>query len=91
MRRPAVVLTAGMILRGGPNVIQVVPLTRTVHNSGSEIVVEPDEYNGLSAISAAQCQQIRSVAMQRVTALMGNVGPVVLQEIRDVVAIIIDV
>jgi hypothetical protein len=29
--------------------------------------------------------------MQRVTALMGNVGPVVLQEIRDVVAIIIDV
>lgn len=66
-------------------------LTRTIRDSGSEIAVEPDEHNGLSAVSAAQCQHIRSVAVQRVTARMGDVGPVVPRQFRDVGATIIDV
>jgi mRNA interferase MazF len=90
LRRPAVVITAERVLHGGPNVIQVVPLTRTIRDSGSEIVIEPDEHNGLSAVSAAQCQHIRSVATTRVSAQIGNVGPVVLRQIRVTVTIIID-
>ncbi|WGX97570.1 type II toxin-antitoxin system PemK/MazF family toxin [Nocardioides sp. L-11A] len=89
-RRPAVVVTAERILRGGPNVIQVVPLTRTVRDSGAEVAIEPDEHNGLIATSAAQCQHIRSVATPRVGARIGNVGPVVLRQIRGIVATIID-
>ncbi|MDQ6523208.1 type II toxin-antitoxin system PemK/MazF family toxin [Nocardioides sp. LHD-245] len=90
LRRPAVVITAERILRGGPNVIQVVPLTRAIRDSGSEVAVEPDEHNGLIAVSAAQCQHLRSVATSRVGARVGNVGPVVLRQIRDVVATIND-
>ena len=90
LRRPAVVITAERVLHGGPNVIQVVPLTRTIRDSGSEIVIEPDEHNGLSAVSAAQCQHIRSVATTRVGAQIGNVGPDVLRQIRVTVTIIID-
>lgn len=90
LRRPAVVITAERVLRGGPNVVQVVPLTRTIHDSGSEIVIEPDGHNGLSAISAAQCQHIRSVATTRVSTTIGNVGPAVLRQIRGTVMIIID-
>jgi len=90
LRRPAVVITAERVLHGGPNVIQVVPLTRTIRDSGSEIVIEPDEHNGLSAVSAAQCQHIRSVATTRVSAQIGNVGPDVLRQIRVTVTIIID-
>lgn len=90
LRRPAVVITAERILAGGPNVVQVVPLTRTVRDSRSEIVVEPDRQNGLSAVSAAQCQHIRSVATTRVSAKIGNVGPAVLRQLRGAVAIIID-
>lgn len=90
LHRPAVVITAEGVLRGGPNVIQVVPLTRTIRDSGSEIVIEPDEHNGLSAVSAVQCQHIRSVATTRVRAQVGNVGPVVLRQIRITVTIIID-
>lgn len=90
LRRPAVVVTAGRILRGGPNVIQVVPLTRTIRDSISEVVIEPDEYNGLTAVSAAQCQHIRSVATTRVSAQVGNVGPAALRQVRGTVAIIID-
>lgn len=90
MRRPAIVITAGRILRGAPNVIQVVPLTRTIRESGSEVLIAPDEHNGLGSVSAAQCQHIRSVATTRVGARLGNVGQVVLQQLRNTVAIIID-
>ncbi|MGC3956030.1 MAG: type II toxin-antitoxin system PemK/MazF family toxin [Propionicimonas sp.] len=90
LRRPAVVITAERVLRGGPNVVQVVPLTRTVRDSGTEIVIEPDRHNGLSARSAAQCQHIRAVATTRVSSRIGNVGPVVLRKIRETVAILID-
>lgn len=88
--RPAVVVTAARILRGVPNVVQVVPLTRTLRHSGAEIVVEPDDHNGLSAPSAAQCQHVRAVATSRVTKHTGNVGPVVLQQVRHTLAVIFD-
>ncbi|MBK7821427.1 MAG: type II toxin-antitoxin system PemK/MazF family toxin [Tessaracoccus sp.] len=90
LRRLAVVVTAHQILRGGPNVIQVVPLTSTIRDSGAEVAVESDAHNGLSVVSAAQCQHIRSVATARVSARVGNVGPATLRQIRDVVALIID-
>jgi mRNA interferase MazF len=88
--RPAVVVTAARILRGGPNVVQVVPLTRTLRDSGAEVVIEPDDRNGLRASSAVQCQHVRAVAIGRITAHIGNVGPVVLQQIRNVLAAIFD-
>ena len=92
LQRPAVVVvTAAHVLRGGPNVVQVVPLTRTVRDSGSEIVIEPDQANGLAAVSSAQCQHVRSVAVTRITAAMGNVGPIILAEIRETLAILLDV
>lgn len=90
MLRPAVVVTAGRILRGGPNVVQVVPLTRTVRDSGAEATIEPDRHNGLTARSAAQCQHVRSVAIDRVNARIGNIGPVTLQQVRNTLAVIFD-
>lgn len=88
--RSAIVVTAGRVLRGGPNVIQVVPLTRTVRDSGAEVVVEPDADNGLSDVSAAQCQHIRPVSTQRVSDHLGNVGPLVLRQIRDTLTALLD-
>ena len=88
--RPAVVVTAARILQGGPKVVQVVPLTRTLRDSGAEVVIEPDDRNGLRAPSAAQCQHVRAVAIGRITAHIGNVGPVVLQQVRNVLAAIFD-
>ncbi len=90
LRRPAVVVTAQGVLRGGPNVVQVVPLTRTIRDSGAEVVISPDLDNGLTAVSAAQCQQIRSVATTRIGRHLGNVGPVALRQIRDVLVLLLD-
>lgn len=91
LRRPAVVVTAQRVLRGGPNVIQVVPLTSALRRSSVEVSISPDEQNGLADVSAAQCQHVRSIATSRVQQNLGNVGPVVLGEIREVLGLLIDI
>jgi len=90
LRRPAVVVTAARVLRGRPNVVQVVPLTRTVRQSGAEVVIDPDELNGLDTRSSAQCQHVRSVATARIHQRTGSIGPVLLGEVRETLALLLD-
>lgn len=90
LRRPAIVVTAGRVLRGGPNVIQVVPLTRSIRQSSTEVLIEPDGDNQLLARSSAQCQHVRSVATSRIHKRTGRVGPVVLGEVRETLALLLD-
>ncbi|MEO7784361.1 MAG: type II toxin-antitoxin system PemK/MazF family toxin [Terracoccus sp.] len=90
LRRPAIVVTAARILRGGPNVVHVVPLTRTIRTSSTEVLIDPDEVNRLVARSSAQCQHVRSVATTRIQQRTGNVGPVVLNEVRETLALLLD-
>lgn len=91
LRRPAIVVTAQRILKGGPTVVQVVPLTSTIRRSSAEVLVEPDAGNRLDATSAAQCQHLRSVATSRILAQVGHVGPVILGEVRETHALVLDV
>ena len=90
-RHPAVVVTAQCILDAAPSVIQVVPLTSTLRSFHSEVVVEPDPANGLDVTSAAQCQHIRAIAPTRITDIRGNVGVTVLAQVRETIAMILDV
>ncbi len=83
-------VTAARILRGDPTVVQVVPLTRTIRASSTEVTIDPDETNGLAAPSSAQCQHVRSVATARIHARVGNVGPVVLSEVRETLSVLLD-
>ncbi len=89
-RHPAVVVTAQRILNASPSVVHVVPLTTTIRRFHSEIVIEPDRANGLGALSAAQCQHLRAVSMRRIVASRGNVGPAVLRQLRETIAVILD-
>lgn len=91
LRRPVIVVTAQEILDESANVIQVVPLTSTVRQFGSEVEISADENNGLDSDSAAQCQHIRSVSVDRVESVRGNVGALALSEIREVLALILDI
>lgn len=90
LRRPAVVVTAARVLRGGPNVVQVVPLTRTLRQSSTEVLIDSDEGNGLEATSSAQCQHVRSVATTRIEGRRGNIGPALLGEVRETLALLLD-
>lgn len=89
-RHPAVLLTAQRILDAEPSVVQVVPLTSRIRAFHSEVVIPPDESNGLDEVSAAQCQHIRAVSPNRVIAVRGNVGAAVLNQLREIVAVILD-
>ena len=89
-RHPAVLVTAQRILDAQPSVAHVVPLTSTIRQFHSEIVVEPDDANGLDHISAAQCQHLRAVSPSRVRAVRGNVGVAVLTQLRETIAVILD-
>jgi mRNA interferase MazF len=87
---PAVVVTAQRILDASPTLIQVVPLTSTLRGFHTEVVIEPDPANGLGQSSAAQCQHVRAVSPARVVGTIGNVGPLALLQIRETIAVIID-
>jgi mRNA interferase MazF len=90
-RHPAVVITAQRILDASPSVIQVVPLTTTLRGFGSEVTIEPSEANGLERLTAAQCQHIRAVSMDRVERVTGNVGGVALAQIRETLSLILGI
>ncbi|MGE0793900.1 MAG: type II toxin-antitoxin system PemK/MazF family toxin [Microbacteriaceae bacterium] len=89
-RRPAIVVTAQRILDAGPSVVHVVPLTSTIRSFHSEVVVEPDGRNGLDVVSAAQCQHLRAVSPRRMLGVRGNVGPGVLVQLRETIAVLLD-
>lgn len=90
-RHPAVVVSAQRILDNSPSVIHVVPLTSTLRGFHSEVLLEPDDLNGLTETSAAQCQHIRSVSPRRVMSVRGNVGTSALAQMRDAIAVILDI
>lgn len=90
LSRPAVVVTAGLLLTQGPRVVHAVPLTTALRGYESEVYVAADPANGLEADSAAQCQHIRAIATERVEATIGNVGPAVLAQVREVLVVLLD-
>jgi mRNA interferase MazF len=90
-RHPVIVVTAQEILDESASVIQVVPVTSTVREFGSEVRVTADTQNGLGADSSAQCQHIRPVSIDRVDSVRGNVGAATLSEIRQVLGLILDI
>lgn len=87
---PAVVVTAQRILDAGPSVVQVVPLTSTLRGFHSEVVVPAEADNGLTAMSAAQCQHVRAVSPRRLGTPVGNVGTQHLRQIRETLAVLLD-
>jgi mRNA interferase MazF len=90
LMRPAIVITAQRVLARVPRVIQVVPLTRSLRGYATEVRIVADSDNGLDVDSAAQCQHIRAVATERVTETIGNVGGAVLTQIRETLAVLLD-
>jgi mRNA interferase MazF len=96
MVRPVVVVTAQRILDHSPRVLQVVPLTTTLRGWTSEVTIPADPVVGLAATSAAQCQHVRAISSDRVEedvgdlGAPGNVGALLLHQIRETLATLLD-
>lgn len=61
-RRPVLVLTRGLMV-GRMSTVTVAPITTTVHGIATEVLVGRE--NGLDHESAAKCDQILSIATDR--------------------------
>jgi mRNA interferase MazF len=85
---PAVLVTAQRVLDAGPSVVHVVPLTSTTRRFHSEVAIDPA--NGLGEVSAGQCQHLRAVAPSRIINTRGNVGPALLRQLRETIAVLLD-
>lgn len=90
-RHPVLLVSAQRILDRTPNIVQIVPLTPTLRGFESEVTVSPETTNGLLEVSSAQCQHIRAVSPARILRTTGNVGPIVLAQIRETLAVILDI
>lgn len=88
--RPVAVVTAQVVLAQTPNVVHVVPITTTRRGFRSEIDLDPDDTNGLTEPSTAQCQHLRAVSIERLGDSLGTVGPAALSQIREALADLLD-
>jgi mRNA interferase MazF len=87
--RPAVIVTADLILSRTPRTVHVVPLTTNLKRSlTSEVRVDvPD----LPSESAAQCHLSQTVSTARLSnEPIGNVGSMILAQIRSVISELLD-
>lgn len=86
-RRPAVLVSndeanrrAGQLGRG---VVTVVPVTASVARVLPFQVLLPTEESGLTVLSKAQAEQVRSVDVTRLVVRLGRVQPSLLNELDD--------
>ena len=54
-------------------------------------MIEPDGGNRLDAISAAQCRHLRAISPGRILEVRGDVGITTLAQIRETIAVILDI
>lgn len=86
-RRPAVVVsndqasaTAGRLGRG---VITVVPLTSNIDRVFAFQALLPAATSGLRMDSKAQAEQVRSVAVERIGPVLGNIPPQLMRDVDE--------
>lgn len=88
--RPAVIVTADLIVRRRPRTFHVVPVTSNLQRAMATDV--PVDADGLGQNSVAQCHLLTVAETERVAddGGRGNVGPVALAQLRSVIADLLD-
>ena len=88
--RPAVIVTADLLLAASPRTLHVVPITSNVARAlPTEVSVSA---SGLDRPSVAQCHLCTVVSRQRVTSEdRGSIGAAALAQIRSVLGDILDI
>lgn len=72
--RPAVVVSSDMLNAGPGGVVVVVPTTTSHRGLPLHVEIEPGE-SGLDRISYAKCEDIKSVAVERMVRRFGVTSP----------------
>ena len=70
-RRPALVVSADPLNEGPAGVVIVVPITTTRRGLPSHVEIDAPE-SGLSDVSYAKCEDVKSVSDRRLVARLGS-------------------
>lgn len=87
-RRPALVLSVDRFNQGPADLVVVVPLTSKDKHNPLHVSVMPPEAK-LRQRSFIKCEDIRSVAKERLAARWGAVTPATLSEVEDRVRVLL--
>ena len=88
-QRPAVIVSADAFNRSAAGMVVVCPMTRTDRRIPFHVRVEPPE-GGLRAPSFVLCDQVRTIALERVRSRLGSLATQHLWEIEDRLRILLD-
>lgn len=81
-RRPVLVVSEDLFNRGPAGLVIVLPMTSTIRNVPSHVPVQPPE-GGVKQPSAALCEAVRSVSVERLVVRWGAVHGRTLAEVED--------
>ena len=87
--RPAVVISADLLNNGPGGLLTVVPVGSVGYGLRSHVELEPGS-SGLDRVSYARCDQLRTVATQRLRNRRGAVAPSELVLIDQAVRFVLD-
>lgn len=88
-RRPAVVVSVDILNNGPGGSVTVVPLTTARYGLRIHVELEPDG-SGLGRTSYARCDQLRTVAVERLLSRQGMLDPQRIQAIDQALRFVLD-
>ena len=89
-RRPAVVVSVNSLNESKAGVVILVPITRTRRNLPSHVELEPGA-SGLSEVSYAKCEDIKSVSEYRLITHIGSITEEASFQIRRILGFLLDI
>ena len=92
--RPAVVVTSDHVLEHQPRTFHVVALTTNTQRRFLPSEVPIDDTDGLSHLSVAQCHLLQVISVEDLVNgdnAIGQVGPMVLAQIRSVIGDLLEI
>lgn len=81
-RRPVLVVSDDLFNRGPAGLVIVLPMTSTLRGVPSHVPIDPPE-GGLERRSAALCEAVRSVSVERLVVRWGAVERQTMAEVED--------
>ena len=89
-RRLVVVVSVNSLNESKAGVVIVVPITRTRRNLPSHVELEPGD-SGLSEVSYAKCEDIKSISEYRLMTPIGSIAEEASFQIRRILGFLLDI
>jgi mRNA interferase MazF len=86
--RPVLVLSMDSFNAGPAELVSVLPIASTIRSIPSHLVVRPPE-GGLEVPSSILCDQVRTIARERLVRRRGLIAPRTLARVEEVVRILL--